>query len=425
MIKIIETSLKNVPGPQGDRPVPTDRPDAVNAQDVHIDVRSLEKELRASVRGDVFFDDAYRAMYSTDAANYRQVPICVVLPRDAGDAQQAMSIAHRYGAPVTPRGGGTSLTGASCNAAVIFDYSKYMNRILEIDFEKHRARVEPGVVLDDLRDAAEKGGLTFGPAPSTHNRCNIGGMFGNNACGIPAQFAGRMEENVEDVEVLLHDGTRMRVGSTSAQEYETIARGGGRKSEIYARLRDIHEKYHDLVAQKFPDIPRRVSGYNLEQLSPRSGFNVARALVGTEGTCVHVLELTLMLVPNPKTTALALIGFEDIATAGDHVAFCNQYMPHAMEGMDETLFQHMHEKGKNPHQKEELFPDGRAWLVIQFGGDSDEEVCRKAQTLIDDIKKHSGKVRGTRTTSEPHTMHEIFQTREAGLGVNAKLPNQA
>lgn len=400
------------------------RPDAVNAADLNVDVRALERDLREAVRGEVHFDDGYRAMYSTDASNYRQIPICVVIPADANDAETAMRICHRYGAPVTPRGGGTSLTGASCNAAVIFDYSKHMNRILEIDVEKRIAVVEPGVVLDDLRHAAGKHGLTFGPAPSTHNRCNIGGMFGNNACGIPAEFAGRMEENVYEIEVLLHDGTRMRVGSTTAAELEDIVRKGGRKGEIYAKLRDIHDTYGQLVRERFPDIPRRVSGYNLNQLSAENGFNVARALIGTEGTCVHVLELTVRLVPNPKTTALALIGFEDIATAGDHVPMCNAHYPHALEGMDETLFQHMHEKGKNPHEQEELFPEGHAWLIVQFGGDTKEEVQSKAERLVADIRSKSEQVKHTRVAADEHTMHEIFQIRESGLGVNAKIPNQ-
>ncbi len=384
----------------------------------------LEEELRNAVRGDVHFDDAYRAMYSTDAANYRQLPIAVVLPRDAEDAQRAMAVCHRHGAPVTPRGGGTSLSGASCNAAVIFDYSKHMHRIIELDFEKRTARVEPGVVLDDLRQAAEARGLTMGPAPSTHNRCAIGGMFGNNSCGIPAQFAGRMEENVEEVEVLLHDGTRMRVGATRPEELEAIVRAGGRKGEIYAKLKAIHEKYGRLVEERFPQIPRRVSGYNLNQLAPENGFNVARALIGSEGTIVHVLELTVRLVPNPQYTALALLGFEDIATAGDHVAYCNTHMPHAMEGLDETLFQHMHAKGKNPHAQEELFPDGSAWLMLQFGGDSREEAETKARKLVDGIKRESSHVKGAQVTADQHTMEEIFKIREAGLGVNAKLPNQ-
>jgi FAD/FMN-containing dehydrogenase/Fe-S oxidoreductase len=383
---------------------------------------TLEQELREAVRGEVFFDDPYRAMYATDASNYRQVPIAVVLPKDADDAQAAMKVCHRHGVPVTPRGGGTSLTGASCNNAVIFDYSKYMNHILEIDVARRLARVEPGVVLDDLRALAEQHGLTMGPAPSTHNRCAIGGMFGNNSCGMPAQFAGRMEENVEEAEVLLHDGTRLRVGSTSPSELGEIIRGGGRRGQIYAKLKHLRDRYGELVRERYPKIPRRVSGYNLNQLLPENGFNVARALIGSEGTIVHVLELLVYLVPNPKFTAMALLGFEDIATAGDHASLCNEHVPHAIEGMDETLFQHMHEKGKNPHSQEELFPNGHAWLFVQFGGDSREEAQTKARHLIEDINKRSDKVMGSVVTSDTRAMHEIVQIREAGLGVNAKLP---
>ena len=405
--------------------VPTLRPDATNAADLNIDLRGLEQDLRRMVRGEVHFEDGYRAMYSTDAANYRQIPIAVVLPKDADDAQKAMTVCHKYGAPVTPRGGGTSLTGASCNAAVIFDYSKFMNRIIEIDPSKKIAIVEPGVVLDDVRHAANKYQLTVGPAPSTHNRCNIGGMFGNNSCGMPAQFSGRLEENVFEAEVLLHDGTRMRVGSTKPGELDEIIRKGGRKGEIYAKLKEIHEKYQRLVKERFPDIPRRVSGYNLHQLSPENGFNVARALIGSEGTIVHLLEITLRLVPKPKCDAMALIGFDDISTAGAHVAFCNRHQPHAFEGMDATLFEHMKQKGKNPHEQEDLFPKGDAWLICTFGGETPDEAKRKAQTLVEDIlRKHGDKVRGTKVTADEHIVEEIVQTREAGLGVNAKIPNQ-
>jgi FAD/FMN-containing dehydrogenase/Fe-S oxidoreductase len=424
MIKVLETAFRNTPGPGGSKPVPTHREHEIDAQDLEIDVEALEREMREAVRGEVHFEDGYRAMYSTDAANYRQIPICVVIPKDADDAQAAMRVAHKYGAPVTPRAGGTSLTGASCNAAVVFDYSKYMNHILSLDPQNKIAVVEAGVVLDDLRAEAEKHGLTFGPAPSTHNRCGLGGMFGNNSCGIPAQFSGRMEENVWAAEVLLHDGTRLRVGGTTPEELEEIVRAGGRKGEIYAKLKRIHETYGHLVEERYPDIPRRVSGYNLHQISPSRGFNVARALIGSEGTIVHVLELTLRLVPNPKQTALALIGFEDIAVAGDHAAFCNTHSPHSLEGMDVTLFQHMHEKGKNPHKQEELFPEGAAWLVLQFGADTSEEAESKARKLVDDIRKHSDKIKGTEVTADQHTMHEIFEIRESGLGVNAKIPNE-
>jgi FAD/FMN-containing dehydrogenase/Fe-S oxidoreductase len=385
---------------------------------------SLERDLRATVRGEVHFGDAYRAIYSTDAANYRQIPIAVVLPRDAADAQAARAVCHRHGVPVTPRGGGTSLTGASCNHAVIFDYSKYMNRILEIDVNAKTARVEPGVVLDDLRVLAERHGLTFGPAPATHNRCAIGGMFGNNSCGTPAQFAGRMEENVFEVEVLLHDATRLRVGATSPQELDLIVAEGGRRGEIYAELKRIADEYGELVRRRFPQIPRRVSGYNLNQLLPENGFNVARALIGSEGTIVHVLELLVRLVPNPRQTALAIVAFDDIATAGDHVPIVNEHVPHALEGMDETLFQNMHEKGKNPHEQRDLFGGGHAWLVVQFGGDTADEAREKADRLLTDVRGRSTQVRDARTVTDPSLIREIFEIREAGLGVTSKVPNQ-
>jgi FAD/FMN-containing dehydrogenase/Fe-S oxidoreductase len=385
---------------------------------------SLERDLRAVLRGEAHFSDGYRAMYSTDAANYRQVPIAVVLPLDADDAQAAMAVCHRHGVPVTPRGGGTSLTGASCNHAVIFDYSKHMNRILEVDLEARTARVEPGVVLDDLRTLVERHGLTFGPAPATHNRCAIGGMFGNNSCGTPAQFAGRMEENVFEVEVLLNDAERLRVGPTSPQELEQIVREGGRRGEIYAKLKRIADHYGDLVRRRFPQIPRRVSGYNLNQLLPENGFNVARALIGSEGTIVHVLELVVRLVPNPRQTALAIVAFDDIATAGDHVPLVNGHVPHALEGMDETLFQNMHEKGKNPHEQRELFGGGHAWLVVQFGGDTIAQARGKAERLVADVRSHSEQVRDARTIADESLIREIFEIREAGLGVTSKVPNQ-
>lgn len=386
--------------------------------------RSLERDLRAAVRGDVHFDDGHRAIYSTDAANYRQVPIAVILPRDAADAQAAIAVCHRHGAPVTPRGGGTSLSGASCNHAVIFDYSKYMHRILEIDVVAKTARVEPGVVLDDLRTLAEGHGLTFGPAPATHNRCAIGGMFGNNSCGMPAQFAGRMEENVYEVEVLLHDGTRLRVGATSPHELERIAAEGGRRGDIYAKLQEIANEYGDLVRTRFPAIPRRVSGYNLNQLLPENGFNVARALIGSEGTIVHVLELLLRLVPNPRATALAILAFDDIATAADHVPLVNEHLPHAIEGMDETLFANMQQKGMNARGPRERFGGGHAWLLVQFGADTMAAARERAERLVGEVRRGNERLRDAKILAEEPAMREIFEVRDAALGLTSKVPNQ-
>jgi FAD/FMN-containing dehydrogenase/Fe-S oxidoreductase len=399
-------------------------PETMQAKQPDVDMAALERDLREAVRGEVHVNDAYRAMYSTDASNYRHVPVAVVLPRDAADAQRAMRVCYKHKVPATPRGGGTSLTGASCNVAVIFDYSKYMNHVIEIDPAARRARVEPGVVLDDLRNAAKEFGLTFGPAPATHNRCNVGGMFGNNACGMPAQFSGRMEESVIAAEVLLYDGTRMHVGATSEREYQAILTEGGRKAQIYRQLREIYEQYAAQIRERFPDFPRSVSGYNLNDLAPERGFHVARALTGTEGTCVHALELTVELVPNPKHKGMALVGFDDIATAGDYVAKMNEYAPHALEGMDVTLFQHMHEKGKNPHEQEELFPKGSAWLVAEFGAETKDEAYAAAAHCIDGMRASIKEIKDAKATADEHAMGEVTKIREAGLGVNAKIPNE-
>jgi FAD/FMN-containing dehydrogenase len=243
----------------------------------------LERELKQAIGGEVRFDRGSRALYAADGSNYRQIPIGLVVPRDAEDVIAAMAVCRKYDAPVLPRGAGTSLAGQCCNVAVVLDFTKYMNRILEIDPSRRFARVEPGVVLDSLRNAAEAHNLTFGPDPSTHSRCTLGGMIGNNSCGTHSLLAGKTVDNTEELQILLYDGTRLTVGATSAGDLDAIAGQGGRRGEIYSGLRTIRDRYADQIRARFPKIPRRVSGYNLDELLPERGFHVARALVGTEG----------------------------------------------------------------------------------------------------------------------------------------------
>src|SRR5213082_3679637 len=216
---------------------------------INVDVDALEAELRKNVRGEVRFSDGDRALYSTDSSNYRQLPIGVVIPRDRNDVIAIVALCRKFGAPITCRGGGTSLAGQSCNVAVVIDFTKYMNRILEIDVERKLARVEPGLVLDELQKEIKKHGLIFGPDPATHNHCAIGGMLGNNSCGVHsvmAEFHGggaRSSDNVRELEVLLYDGTILRVGKTSPLELEQIIQGGGRRGEIYRQLRGLRDQY--------------------------------------------------------------------------------------------------------------------------------------------------------------------------------------
>src|SRR5437879_6055288 len=291
------------------------RPTSITGVRAPVAGEALAARLRSSIRGEVRFDAGSRALYATDASNYRQVPIGVVIPRDADDVIQTMMIAREFGAPILARGGGTSLAGQCCNVAVVLDTSKYMNRILELDPETKLARVQPGVVLDSLRNAANQHGLTFAPDPSTHNHCTLGGMIGNNSCGTHSLMAGKTEENVLELDVLTYEGMRMRVGATAGDELERIVAAGGRRGEIYAGLKRIADRYGNQIRQRFPNIPRRVSGYNLPELLPENGFNVARALVGTESTCAVTLEAKVKLVWSPPGRALVVLGYPDIYRA--------------------------------------------------------------------------------------------------------------
>ncbi|HVG59754.1 MAG TPA: FAD-binding and (Fe-S)-binding domain-containing protein [Hyalangium sp.] len=388
-----------------------------------VDVAGLEKALRTRLEGEVEFDAGSRALYATDASNYRQVPLGVVRPRSVEDVVQTLRICRHFGAPVLSRGGGTSLAGQTCNAAVVMDFSRYLNRILHVDPRRRLARVQPGVVLDNLRKLTiERYQLTFGPDPSTHNRCTLGGMLGNNACGTHAQMAGRMEQNVEELEVLTYDGLRLRVGPTPEEELERIIRAGGRRGQLYAGLRALRDRYAPLIRERYPKIPRRVSGYSLDELLPEKGFNVARALVGTEGTCVTVLEATLRLIPEPRARSLVVLGYPDVFQAADHLPGVLEHEPIGLEGLDDALVKDMRRKGLHPKDLE-LLPEGQGWLVVEFGGDSREEVDDKARRLMERLKGHAH-APTMRLYDKPEVERLIWEVRESGLGATAFIPGE-
>ena len=303
-----------------------------SGRDRAVDAQSLERALRRRISGEVRFDAGSRALYATDASNYRQVPIGVVAPRTVGDVVEAVAVAREYGAPIVARGGGTSLAGQCCNVALVLDCSRYLNRILWLDPQQRRARVQPGLVLDRLRERAEQHHLTFAPDPSTHSHCTLGGMIGNNSCGVHSVMGGATSDNVEELEVLLYDGTRLSLGATPSAELERICAEPGRRGDIYRRLRELRDRYSSQIRTRFPDIPRRVSGYDLPQLLPEKGFNLARAVVGTEGTCVLILSATVRLVPSPPSRSLLVLGYEDVYRAADHIPEVMEAGPIGCEG---------------------------------------------------------------------------------------------
>jgi len=388
----------------------------------------LVSDLQASVRGEVRFDSGSRALYATDASNYRQIPIGVVCPRSTDDVVATIALCRAHGVLLLARGGGTSLAGQCCNAAVVMDLSKYVNRVLSIDANRRIALVEPGVVLDRVREAANRHGLTFGPDPATHNRCTIGGMLGNDSCGVHSvmsQFYGpgpKTADNTHRLEIATYDGERMWVGPTSDGELRDIIAAGGRRGEIYRALVQLRDGCADLVRKKFPNIPRRVSGYNLEELLPEKGFNVARALVGSEATCVTILHAELLLIPNPAARSLVVLGYKDVYAAGDHVPEILPFKPIGLEGMDDILIENM--KSSNIHpENAQLLPKGDGWLIVEFGGANQQEADASARAMIDALKAKPN-APDARQYTDPKQAHLIWKIRESALGATAHPPDQ-
>ncbi len=388
----------------------------------NFDAAQLAKELRATIRGEVRFDGGSRALYARAGANYRQVPLGVVIPKSADDVVKAISVCHRHGAPILSRGGGTGLAGQTVNVAVVIDFSKYMNRIIELDPARKRARVEPGIILDQLRNAAEHYHLTFGPDPSTHLNCTIGGMIGNNSCGAHSVMAGRTAENVEELEILTYDGHRMRVGATPEAELERIISGGGEQGKIYARLKELRDRYADAIRSRYPQIPRRVSGYNLDELLPEKGFNVARALVGTEGTCVSILQATVRLIDSPPARSLLVLGYPDVYCAGDHIPEILGFKPIALEGLDDVLVGDMKRKGLHTGDLP-LLPDGRGWLMVEFGGQTKDEADALANRAMAVLSKRAD-APSMKLYDRVHEEKIVWEIRESGLGATALVPGE-
>jgi FAD/FMN-containing dehydrogenase/Fe-S oxidoreductase len=387
------------------------------------DARVLAEALAKDVAGEVGFGAADRALYATDASNYRQVPIGVVRPRDADDVEATLARCREIGAPVLGRGGGTSLAGQCCNVAVVLDFSRHMNRILEVDPERRLARVQPGIVLDELRRVTVRDhGLTFGPDPATHSHCTLGGMIGNNSCGVHSVMAGRTADNVHELEVLTYDGARLRLGRTGEHELARVLAAGGRKAEIYRALVGVRDRYADLIRERFPNIPRRVSGYNLDELLPEKGFQVARSLVGSEGTLALTLEATVELVPWPSHRVLLVAAFDTVYAAADAVPRLMEAKPIGLEGIDERLVGDERRKGMHPKALD-LLPDGGGWLLIELGGESRQEAAEHAERAREALSGASG-LREERLFEEEREQELIWQIRESGLGATARVPDQ-
>jgi FAD/FMN-containing dehydrogenase/Fe-S oxidoreductase len=402
----------------------TDLPDPVarTYDNNTVDRSRLETALRARVDGEIRFDAGSRAAYSTDASNFRQVPIGVVVPRTPEAAAEAVAVAREHDAPVLSRGGGTSLAGQCTNTAVVIDWSKYCDEVESVDADARTCVVQPGIVLDELNRQLAPTGLRFGPEPATHMNCTLGGMIGNNSCGATAQRTGKVVDNIAALEVLCYDGTRFWCGPTSDEEYAEIERHGNGRATIHRQLRQLRDEYADRIRERFPDIPRRVSGYNLDSLLPEHDFDVAGLLVGSESTLVTVLRAKLKLVPVVRARTLVVLGYPSVAEAADAVPAILPHEPIALEGLDHRLVKDEQIKHLNPDALREL-PEGDAYLMVQFGGDTTEEADAHAHRMLAALHEteHEANVS---FLDDPRHESELWQVREAGLGATAHLPGR-
>lgn len=376
----------------GLRPSASDSIEASGLEAVGVEPGRLEVALLRALRGEVEFGAGTRAVYATDSSNYRQVPIGVVFPRDEADVVSTLSICADFDVPVLGRGGGTSLAGQGCNEAVVVDFSRHMNAILELDPVARMARVQPGVVLDDLRRAAERHGLTFGPDPATHAWCTLGGMIGNNSCGTHTQFAGRTVDNVERLRVVAYGGERYEFGSYDDEQYAALVKQKAPEAAAVASLREIGRRTADLVAERFPDIPRRVSGFNLDEIVPGRPTHVARLLVGTESTCVLVTEAVVRLIPGPAHRRLVILAYGNVFEAADAVPALLTDLPEGLlglEGFDVTLVRQMLARELNTEHLS-LLPDldravrenSGGWLLAEIGADDPAEADERTARFV-------------------------------------------
>ncbi|MFJ4082715.1 FAD-binding and (Fe-S)-binding domain-containing protein [Streptomyces iakyrus] len=354
--------------------------------------------------------------YAYDASNYRVPPRAVVFPRTADDVVAVLRACREAGVPVTARGGGTSMAGNAVGPGVVLDFSRYMNRILDIDEEARTARVEAGVVLDALRSATALHGLDFGPDPSSHSRCTLGGMIGNDACGNRSVRDGRTGGHVVALEIVTADGVRAVADHTGLHPVDPA--DGALVARLEADLKQLVGENLALLRTELGRIPRQVSGYQLHHLLPENGFDMARALVGTEGTCAVVTAATVRLVATAQASTLLTLGYEDVVEAAEDVPEILRWAPSAVEGMDEAIVATM--RARRGADSVTGLPEGRAWLYVELEGDDQAAVNARAAELLE-VLAAQGRMTGGRVVESPAERRSLWRVREDGAGLAARL----
>ncbi|MCS0639633.1 FAD-binding protein [Streptomyces sp. LP05-1] len=379
----------------------------------------VTRALGAADCGEVAGDPGRRAQYAADASNYRQVPLAVVFPRERAHVLNALAVCRELAVPVTARGAGTSTSGQAVGAGVVLDFSRYFNRLLALDPEARTATVEPGIVLDDLQRAAAGHGLLFGADPSTHSRCTLGGMIGNNACGTHSLAWGKTSDNVVELEVVTYRGTVVRLGGTTREEIDRIVAAGGERGRLVGELHRLARDELATLRTELGRFPRQVSGYALEHLLPERRFDLARAFTGSEGTLGLVLSATVRLIAPPPARTLVVLGFEDAYAAADAVVPLLAHRPLALEGLDQALTDVV----TRPETRAAIdtLPAGRAWLFAELGGEA-AELPERAAALVETAAEAPGNTGGL-VIGDQARARRLWRIREDGAGLATRRPD--
>ena len=401
-------------------------------------MNQLEQLLTQQVEGEVRFDDYSRALYSTDASLYQINPVGVVIPRTKADVQRTVQICYENDVPILPRGGGTSLAGQTVGRAVIIDFSKYMNQIIEVNEAEHWARVEPGIVLDELNSQLKPYGLMYAPDVATSSRANVGGTIGNNSAGSHSVIYGKTIDHVMELELILSNGESILAKAMTPDQVERKKTEHTLEAKIYRKVCQITHDYQDLIRQRFPRILRRVAGYNLDEFVINAGskevtpyrrddgsdqklFNLSKIIVGSEGTLATVTESKINLVPIPKMTALNVIHFETLVESMEAVAPILECKPTAIELIDDTIINMT--KGSAAFSKTSDFIQKNAKgngpgaiLAVEFYGESPQELISQLDNIEKKmISKGLGYAFVRCITQEEKS--NVWETRKAGLGL--------
>jgi FAD/FMN-containing dehydrogenase/Fe-S oxidoreductase len=371
----------------------------------------LAARLRAAGVGDVLTDATARSAYGSDASLYRVVPRAVVRPRSDDETAATLAVARTLGVPVTPRGAGTSVAGNAIGPGIVIDFSRHLNRVLDLDPAARTARVQAGTVQATLQAAAKPHGLRFGPDPSTHTRCTIGGMIGNNSCGARTLGYGRTSDNVVGLSAFTIDGERLVTGRD--ERGRPFAEGA---KEITTALQTLVGDHLAVARTEFATFGRQVSGYAVEHLVPERGFNLTEFLVGSEGTLAVVTEATVRLVADPAHRVLIVLGYPDFGTAGDVIPNVLEFSPTACEGIDSRICDVVRRR-RGPGSVPDL-PGGQAWLMVEVAGDDLAEVRDRATRLT-----AAAGALDARIVEDPVVAAPLWRIREDGAGLAGRAPS--